>query len=43
MKAYLKPRNNYNSLFVKCYAVQAFSIISDFDPKLMPKKESDHE
>ena len=23
--------------FVKCYAIQAFSITSDFDPQLMPK------
>ena len=32
------------SRFVKCYAIQAFSIASDFDPKLMPKiKKTDHE
>ena len=24
--------------FVECYAIQAFSIASDFDPKLMPKE-----
>ena len=27
--------------FVECYAVQAFSIASDFDPKLMPKNHNE--
>ena len=26
--------------FVKCYAVQAFSIASDIDPKLMPTEKN---
>ena len=26
--------------FVECFTIQAFSIASDFDPKLMPKKQS---
>ena len=26
--------------FVECYAIQAFSIASDFDPKLMPKRQN---
>ena len=29
--------------FVECYAIQKFSIASDFDPKLMPKIQNHHD